>query len=173
MTILPQTNIEKILTSLIQEEVTIRNLISPLNTNFTINNYTDLITSVSDHLYHKIRGELVNIIETMDKRFRELPDRSQRYYVKDTRPRTLITPVGAITFKRTIYQSKVNKSTYVHVDEKLGLPKYDRYDPCVKAMVIETYAKINSMIKVGELIGDRIYNPFSLKAEREIGRAHV
>ncbi len=167
MTILPQTNIEKILTSLIKEEITIRNLISPLNTSYTIDNYTDLLTSVSDHLYQKIREELVNIIETIDEKFRELPGRSQRYYVKDKRPRTLITPVGIITFHRTIYQSRINKSTYAHVDEKLGLPKYDRYDPCVKAMIVETYAKLNSMIKVGELIGDRIYSPFSLKSKRE------
>ena len=53
------------------------------------------------------------------------------------------------------------------MDQRLGLPKYDRYDPCVKAMIVESYADINSMIKVGQLIGDRIYSPFSLNTERE------
>lgn len=163
MTILPQTLIENVL----KDEIFIQNLVSPLSTSFSIDNYTELITSVSNHLYHQIRQTIIQLIEKMDQNFRQLPGRSQRYYVKDKRPRTLITPIGIITFNRTIYQSRIDGSTYAHVDERLGLPKYDRYDPCVKAMVVEAYSKLNSMIKVGELIGDRIYSPFCLKPDRE------
>ena len=163
MTILPQTLIENVL----KDEIFIQNLVSPLSTSFSIDNYTELITNVSDHLYHQIRQTIIELIEKMDQNFRQLPNRSQRYYVKDKRPRTLITPIGIITFNRTIYQSRIDGSTYAHVDERLGLPKYDRYDPCVKAMVVEAYSKLNSMIKVGELIGDRIYSPFCLKPDRE------
>lgn len=49
----------------------------------------------------------------------------------------------------------------------MGLPKYDRYDPTVKAKIVELYADQNSMIKVGEIIGETIYATFSRNEERK------
>lgn len=46
--------------------------------------------------------------------------------------------------------------------KKLRLPKYDRYDPCIKSMLVSLYAEHNSMIKVGKIIGERIGNAYSL-----------
>ena len=105
-------------------------------------------------------------LQRMDEEFRQQPDRPHRYYVKVTRERTLITPFGMLTYQRTIYQNRSTKQCYCHVDRTLNLPKYDRYDPCVKAMVVEAGAQLNSMIKVGEIIGDRVYSTFSLRKDR-------
>lgn len=82
--------------------------------------------------------------------------------MKCKRPRTLITPFGRVNINRTIYLDRLTGKTYCHVDSKLGLPKYDRYDPCIKSMLVALYADHNSMIKVGKIIGERIGNDYSL-----------
>lgn len=46
------------------------------------------------------------------------------------------------------------------------MPKYDQYDPCVKSLIFESYANNNSMIKIGQIIGNRIFSPFSLSKDR-------
>ena len=167
MTILAQQANLSILTSQLLGNITIKDLIHPLNTTFTTSNYATFIETIVSDGYQMIRQALVELIEKMDKDFRDSPQRTDYFYVKVRRSRTLITPIGAITFKRTIYQSRSDKSSCCYIDERLGLPKYDRYDPCVKAMIVESYADINSMIKVGQIIGDRIYSAFCLKPERE------
>lgn len=53
------------------------------------------------------------------------------------------------------------------MNRKLGLPKYYKYDPCVKAFIAETHGSQNSMIKLGELIGKRMFAIFSTEVERK------
>lgn len=113
------------------------------------------------------RKLLIKVIEEMDTAYRESSLRKRYYYVKTTRERTLITMFGMITYKRTIYQDKTTGKTFTYVDRKLGLPRYDRYDPTVKAKVIELFADHNSMIRVGEILGEQIFSSFSTKPERK------
>ena len=167
MTILAHQTPLSILTSKLLENIVIKDLIHPLNTTFTTTNYATFIETITKDGYEMIRKALVELIDKMDNDFRDSPHRTAYFYVKIRRARSLITPIGLISFKRTIYQSRSDKSTFCYVDERLGLPKYDRYDPCVKAMIVESYADINSMIKVGQLIGDRIYSAFCLNPDRE------
>lgn len=53
-----------------------------------------------------------------------------------------------------------------YLDRKLGLPLWNTYDPCVKAMICELYANQNSTIKVGEILGDKLFSPFSTASHR-------
>lgn len=129
--------------------------------------YANLMEDVSDAFRSLCLRVLREELQRMDEAFRQQPERANRYYVKVTRERTLITPFGLLTYQRTIYQNRSTKQCYCHVDRLLKLPKYDRYDPCVKAMVVEAGAQLNSMIKVGEIIGDRIYSTFSLQKDRK------
>lgn len=69
----------------------------------------------------------------MDNQFRYSQHRVHQFYVKCKRSRTLITPFGRVNINRTIYLDRLTGKTYCHVDSKLGLPKYDRYDPCIKS----------------------------------------
>lgn len=102
----------------------------------------------------------------MDYKFRYSKDRTSRYYVANTSNRTIITMLGEITYKRTLYRSRDDKSYYCYVDEKLGIGKYYRYTNDVAALACECYANENSMIKVGEELGDRIHSSFSLEDTR-------
>lgn len=151
--------------SLFQEQSI--NLISPLNQSFSIYNYTDYIESLGSLYREFVCQTLVNTINSMDEAFKTSSLRKRDFHIHQTRQRTLITVFGVIHFNRTIYKNKYSGKSFTYIDRKLGLPKYDRYDPCIKSMVIEDYANSNSMIKTGEHIGDRIYSPFSTKPHRE------
>lgn len=142
-------------------------IINPKNQIATLNNYTDMIQGVDELLRETALVLLKDSLEEMDEMFFNSQGRKRDYYVKMKRERTLITLFGQVTFNRRIYESKTDGTYYIHVDRKMGLPKYDRYDPTVKAKVVEAYANQNSMIKVGEIIGESMYAIFSKNIERK------
>lgn len=133
---------------------------------FSVDNYIDLVTTLAVTIKNIAIEMFLQKIKMIDEEFKNKPERLQRYYIKDTRNRTIITPFGEITFKRTIYQNRQSNKCYTHVDRILGLPKYDRYDPAVKSMIVESYADQNSMIKVGKIIGDKIFSAYSIDDSR-------
>ena len=108
---------------------------------------------------------LVGALQKMDEDYKNSKIRKQYYQVKVRREQSLITVFGQIYFKRTIYEDKATGKSYTYLDRKLGLPRYDRYDPTV-AMIVELYSNQNSMIKVAEIIGSKIFSPFTTSSAR-------
>lgn len=106
-------------------------------------------------------------LEDMDDAFFNSTERIRDYHVKAKRSRMLITVFGQVSFTRRIYQSNLDGCCFTYVDRKVGLPRYDRYDPTVKATVVEAYANNNSMIKVGQIIGEQMMTSFSRDPSRK------
>ena len=121
-----------------------------------------LIESMCKKTEEEIRNQLVEYLEEMDRKFRYSEDRLNKYYVKNTRKRTLITMYGEITFRRTEYINLSTKKSYCYVDDKLGIDSRVRYTNDVAAYCFEAYADENSMIKVGKEVGNLIHAKFSL-----------
>ena len=121
-----------------------------------------LIESMYKKTEEEIRNQLVEYLEEMDRKFRYSEDRLNKYYVKNTRKRTLITMYGEITFRRTQYINLSTKKSYCYVDDKLGIDSRIRYTNDVAAYCFEAYADENSMIKVGKEVGNLIHAKFSL-----------
>ena len=121
-----------------------------------------LIESMCKKTEEEIRNQLVEYLEEMDRKFRYSEDRLNKYYVKNTRKRTLITMYGEITFRRTQYINLSTKKSYCYVDDKLGIDSRVRYTNDVAAYCFEAYADENSMIKVGKEVGNLIHAKFSL-----------
>lgn len=113
-----------------------------------------------------IREKITEYLAYMDYQFRYCAHRTEKFYVKDYKPRTIITMFGEITYYRTIYWDRHKKCRYTYVDERLGIDKWIRFTNDVAAYVIEAYADENSMIKVGIEIGNLIHCKFSLKDNR-------
>ena len=80
-----------------------------------------LIESMCKKTEEEIRNQLVEYLEEMDRKFRYSEDRLNKYYVKNTRKRTLITMYGEITFRRTQYINLSTKKPYCYIDDKLGI----------------------------------------------------
>ena len=72
--------------------------------------YASMMTNASSWFYSFLRKAFVSAIEKADLLFRTSPGRIQRFYVKQTRSRSIITIFGEITFKRTEYQRRDTKS---------------------------------------------------------------
>ena len=71
---------------------------------------------------------LRNILEYLDLEYKNSKERKEKYYVQQTRERTLITSLGLITFNKTYYKSK-NKINgkyvyYSYLEDCLGIDKW-------------------------------------------------
>lgn len=139
--------------------------LSPLNWNPSSLNYASLIEELDMKFHQLARDSLIELLENMDKQYRDSKARKDIYYIKNTRKRSLVTLFGLITYCRTEYQNKITGESFCYIDRKIGLEKRVRYDPVICCLAYEMYADHNSMIKVGKLLGDRIYG-FSLNSKR-------
>lgn len=115
--------------------------------------FMEIISRESEELIRKV---LVKLLEKADLDFRNQAGRTARYYVKQTRYRTITTMYGDITYLRSEYVDRLDNTPYIYVDSKLGLKPKDRYAPDVKARVYAMYSDCKSMIEVGKNIGDYI-----------------
>lgn len=84
-----------------------------------------------------IKQLFVSSIEELDAQFKDSFARKNRYYInKSNVPRSINTIFGTISFSRTYYISKSSNKRFFFIDNTLNLPKYDHYDPIVKAIAI-------------------------------------
>ena len=71
---------------------------------------------------------LKEILEYLDLEYKNSKQRKELYYVQQTRPRTLITSLGLITFNKTYYKSKNNingkHQYYSYLEDYLGIDKW-------------------------------------------------
>ena len=108
------------------------------NNNFDFSKYFSFFASIQSSVRETIRSIIISTFEEIDTEFRNSISRKSRYYInKSNVSRTLNTIIGPITFKRTYYKSKFSKKTLFFLDSAFDLPKYDHYDPIVKAIAIQ------------------------------------
>ena len=84
-----------------------------------------------------IKNIAITTFEELDDNFKNSNNRTSRYIInKSNVSRTIITIVGEITFSRTYYINKFSGDKFFYVDSCFDLPKYDHYDPLIKAIAI-------------------------------------
>ena len=133
----------------------------------SINNYSDAVETLDKNIRELALDLFKQKFESLDEVFFNSDERKRYYKVKSKRSRTLITVFGQFTYTRRIYESISNGKYYIYVDRKMGLPKYDHYDPTVKAKICESYLTTGSMIKTGQIVGEQMYASFSTEAKRK------
>ncbi len=71
---------------------------------------------------------LKQILEYLDLNYKNSEERKNRYYVQQTRERTLITSLGLVTFNKTYYKSKTKINGkyeyYSYLEDYLGVSKW-------------------------------------------------
>lgn len=135
----------------------LRHLDGQINPDFPTYIYASLISAIQQDMNHFAISILQAAIHSLDLAFRNSPQRLVAYHVRGNPVRTLCTPFGDITFQRTLYNDKHDKShLFCFVDHVLGIPKYIQYDPCIRSLVFAYSLRFNSMQKVGEVVGDLI-----------------
>jgi len=141
-------------------------LLSPIVFDPSCMSYGEWIAKLGNYIHSKARDIIKESLEEMDLIFFNLANRSDRYYSKAYRKREIITVFGPIIFYRHEYVDRFSNKPFIYVDEKIGLNRRDRYDPCICALIFERYSDDNSMIKVGKDIGISLKSPFRLDDNR-------
>ena len=118
--------------------------------------YVSIISNIEKETKELIVKIIADIFEILDQQYFE--SKNRKLFYESNKPnvsRTITTIFGEVYFKRHYYQSKVDGSYHFALDEALNLPKYDRYDPIVKAKAINTYSKTN-MSLAGKITGEQL-----------------
>jgi len=116
----------------------------------------ELEHNISDSTNELNLDILKQILEYLDLEFKNSKERKKKYYVQQTRERTLITSLGLLTFNKTYYKSK-NK-----VDGK-----YKYYSYLEDYLGIEKWAKMTLAAEV-KLINNALDNGYSWSANNSI-----
>ena len=120
------------------------------------NSYVSIVASVQEKEREAICMIIKNTFEEMDRTYKNSAERYKYYVInKSNVPRTITMIFGNITYSRCYYKSRIDGTCHFLLDEMLGLPKGDRYDPIVKAYAIDTYTKTNQKLS-GEITGKQI-----------------
>lgn len=157
-------NYEKILENLIINnfsEIIKQNKPNNPNEN-KVFNYIKILDTLDERICDIAKKSLITIFDSLDRGFKNSPERRHRYHIKAHTTRTIMTIFGEITYKKTIYQHKHNNTSFCFIDDYLGLKKYDYFDPYIKATILE-YAANNPCTKVAKMINDLIGNRIKLK----------
>jgi len=124
-----------------------------------------------DKAFNKaIVDTVVTIFEKLDTDYRNSSIRKSKYHIKSYASRTLVTVFGEITFKRTYYTYKYDKSCFCYLDRFLGLPKKDIYDPYVKSVIVD-FATSPSAPKAAEIVSELIGCKLKFKEFKD--RVHI
>lgn len=141
-------------------------IVAPFTSHISAVEYADYIQNIEKTIREIAVKSIVDTLQKADIEFRNSKDRTSRYYVKQTRKRSFVTIFGVVTFTRTEYTDRFatdkQKKNFCYVDEKIGLDPHQKYDCCIAAKAHELYSNQNSMIKVGELLGQIIHSIISL-----------
>ena len=104
------------------------------------NKYFWLINSIQSSTREMIKKIVISTFEEIDQNYRYSAERLSSYYInKSNVARTLITIVGEIKFNRTYYKCKYSNKKFFFIDKAFDLPKYDHYDPIIKAIAINNF----------------------------------
>ena len=109
---------------------------------FELENY---IVSNGDELTKEL---LITFIEGIDLEYKNSLSRKEKYYVKETRGRTLLTSIGYIDVNFTFYQNKQTKKSYCYIRDVLNLKPYQRMTDNAEYCLVN-YAKEDNMASAG------------------------
>lgn len=129
--------------------------------------YVSIIADIQKETKELIVKIISDIFETLDQQYFESKNRKLFYESNKLVSRTITTIFGEVTFNRHYYKSKLDGSYHFVLDEALGLPKHDKYDPIVKALSINTYSKTNMALS-GKIIGEQLTNLSNLSTNESI-----
>lgn len=152
-------NYNEMIKNLIINEISKATVNLAINSIDNVNNYINLIKSFDEVINKSIILAIQSYIENLDKEYTNSYERKRKYDIKDYCERTILTIFGEITIKRHFFKSKLDNKSFCYVDRKLGLKKYQYFDPYIQALVIEK-ASEDSISKacrdINELIGNRV-----------------
>ena len=91
-------------------------------------------------LINGVLDVLKQILEYLDLEYKNSKERKEKYYVQQTRERTLITSLGLLTFDKTYYKSKIKVNGkhqyYSYLEDYLGVSKWAKMTLAAEVILI-------------------------------------
>lgn len=113
----------------------------------------ELEHNISDATCDLNLDTLKNILEFLDLEYKNSRVRKDKYYVQQTRERTLITSLGIITFNKTYYKSKNNTNGkyeyYSYLEDYLSISKWAKLSLSAEVKLINNEAQVTMVSKYG------------------------
>lgn len=158
MTIITQ-NYNSMIENLIKNQFKDILLKIKLRENDSIYNYINILSNLDEALNKSFIILLKSYFEEMDKSYCNSKERKNKYDIKDYCERTILTMFGEVTYRRYFYKSKLTGKSYCFLDRKLGLKKYQYFDPYIRSLVVSKSAETSisdACKQINEMIGKRV-----------------
>jgi|GEM_PF-1644022 len=161
------------------------------------NNFEQAVNNATDGNLlneYKLHGQLDDLnkllistyIENLDLIFANSQYRKDTYYIKQIRTRTLVTTLGAITFKRRQYRHRETNEYFYYIDSLFELAAYQRLSNTLKFEVLKmvtqtSYSKTSSTFGISKhavfslvsSLQSVMFNPPSFKDKRNLSYLYV
>ena len=108
--------------------------------------YISSTLNVNDQLNNIVIKTLKLAIPQIDNLFLNSQYRKNNFYKSDKHDRSFTTIFGDLEFERYYYTDKNKKNGFYFIDELLSFEKYTRYDPLVRAILIDNSVSTNANI---------------------------
>ena len=79
-------------------------------------NYIELISNIDQVVINIAKESLTQVIESLDRGFRNSRERINRYHIKARTTRTILTIFGEITYRKTLYINKYTNQLFHRYD---------------------------------------------------------
>ena len=115
-------------------------------TSFTPYDLESKIRNTGDSFTLKLYEKFLN---SLDLQFKNSTERKEKFYVKETTSKTLVTSIGTIHFHNTIYYTKDTNKRYVFLRDILDLKPYQRISNEAEYQLMK-YAMEDNMSQSGK-----------------------
>lgn len=109
-------------------------------TTSTKSRYINLVDDIYSFRHDFGISVLLQIFESIDSEFKNSYARKSKYHIQAYNFRTILTSLGEVRFRRTVYKNKFTGECYTHLDRVLGLDKYKYLDPKLEAVLVAKIA---------------------------------
>lgn len=109
-------------------------------------NIESRIRQVGDEFTLRLYQQFLNFL---DERFKDSKERKEKYNIKETTKKTLITSIGCIQINTTAYYSKDTKERYIFIRDVLDIKPYQRLTNEAEYQLIK-YAMHDNMSQAGK-----------------------
>ena len=121
----------------------------------------NFINAIKEVVLHLGLDVIAETLENYDEAIRKSPKRSEKWSVVRKDPKQLVTSLGTVQYRKTLFINKTTKERSYLLDRELGLEKHQRITEDAEAQLLAE--AVQTTYRKG---GEAVPHPASTKASR-------
>ena len=122
----------------------------------------NFINAIKEVVLHLGLDVIAETLENYDEAIRKSPKRSEKWSVVRKDPKQLVTSLGTVQYRKTLFINKTTKERSYLLDRELGLEKHQRITEDAEAQLLAE--AVQTTYRKG---GEAVPHPASTKASRQ------